>query len=540
MAYENLALKYRPQRFDEVIGQDSIAQTISASLSNGKISHAYLFYGPRGCGKTSMARILSKSLNCHKPEKNNPCNKCDSCIEISQSRSMDVIEIDAASHTQVQNIRDVIIDNLNLAPSRDKYKIYILDEVHMLSNSAFNALLKTMEEPPEHIIFIMATTEVNKVPLTIISRCQTFRFRPMSDSVIVKRLVEICEKEKIEYEKNALELIARSAAGAMRDALTLLDRVSSFSNKKVKFDDVASLVGHSPFEIIKDFYQGILERNASKIHDTFLKVNLEGYDVLTIVKDLRDSFSQAFFNAAGFKKDERFDTKDLSPFIFAKISRKLNRIIDEIKFSDNISLAAEMAFYTIIETPIDIEAIIKKIEKIDNTNPDKYHNDIEQDNEKKKYNITNQNTNVENPVDFPDLWQKLLKRISREKFSIYNFLVSSEIVFKENEWKISLKTEFQKKIIEENISLIKNIISEISKSDIKLTFDIVKKNEVVEEIKESEIKNEEEKKQNLSQDIHWVDINKGDEEFPELKKINKVFGDKIKKVNKIGKKGENF
>ncbi|MCK5358487.1 MAG: DNA polymerase III subunit gamma/tau, partial [Elusimicrobiales bacterium] len=174
--YENFATKYRPQTFEDVKGQDAVIKTLTNSLKMKRVAHAYLFFGPRGCGKTSVARIFAKALNCHKPQNFQPCNKCASCKEITESKSLDVLEIDAASHTKVEQIRDTIVESVDITPSRDKYKIYILDEVHMLSKASFNALLKTIEEPPEHVIFIMATTEQTKVLPTIISRCQSFRF----------------------------------------------------------------------------------------------------------------------------------------------------------------------------------------------------------------------------------------------------------------------------------------------------------------------------------------------------------------------------
>ena len=191
----NLALKYRPQVFSDLIGQEVVSRTLLNAIKSGKIAHSYIFYGPRGSGKTSTARILAKTLNCHSLKDYNPCNECISCKEISSSSSLDVIEIDAASYTKVENVRETIIENVNLSPVRDRYKIYILDEVHMLSTSAFNALLKTIEEPPEHVVFIMATTEFKAFPLTIVSRCQVFQFRPIDTKTIFERLKYIISKE---------------------------------------------------------------------------------------------------------------------------------------------------------------------------------------------------------------------------------------------------------------------------------------------------------------------------------------------------------
>src|SRR5438128_726831 len=226
MSYTVLARRYRSQTFDEVIGQEHVAQTLKRALESGRIAHAYLFCGTRGTGKTSMARILAKALNCKSFDKptTQPCGKCESCIAIARGDDMDVIEIDAASNTQVEKTRD-IIDNAQYRPAHSRFKVYIVDEVHMLSKSSFNALLKTLEEPPEHVKFILATTEPEKVLPTILSRCQRFDFRSIPTRQIAEHLADICKQEKIKAEEDALMLVAKDGAGSMRDALSLLDRL---------------------------------------------------------------------------------------------------------------------------------------------------------------------------------------------------------------------------------------------------------------------------------------------------------------------------
>ena len=243
MAYQVLARKWRPQRFDDVVGQQQVTRTLRNAIASGRLAHAFVFAGPRGCGKTTTARILARALNCVKGPTADPCGECDACIETAQGRDMDVLEIDAASHTQVDTIREVVLANLSVSPVRDRYKIFIIDEVHQLSSHSFNALLKSIEEPPSHVVFMMATTELHKIPDTILSRSQVFEFRAISARAIAEQLRTIAGAEKIEVADAALALIARSAEGSMRDAQSALDQVIAFAGERVSVDDVSSVLG---------------------------------------------------------------------------------------------------------------------------------------------------------------------------------------------------------------------------------------------------------------------------------------------------------
>jgi DNA polymerase-3 subunit gamma/tau len=258
MSYTVLARRYRSGTFDEVIGQDHVAQTLKKAIKWNRIAHAYLFCGTRGTGKTSMARILAKALNCHNVNgpTTEPCGKCDSCLAIARGDDIDVIEIDAASNTGVDNIREVI-ENAQYRPARSRFKVYIIDEVHMLSKSAFNALLKTLEEPPGHVKFILATTEPEKVLQTILSRCQRYDFRNIPTREIAAHLKEICSKEKIKADEDALMLVAKAGAGSMRDALSLLDRLLSVGEKNLSAEMVEQLLGLPRTQVLFDLANAI-------------------------------------------------------------------------------------------------------------------------------------------------------------------------------------------------------------------------------------------------------------------------------------------
>src|SRR3954471_9864103 len=266
MSYVVLARKYRSANFDELVGQEHIAQTLKKAIESGRIAHAYLFCGTRGTGKTSTARILAKCLNCEKSDgpTTQPCGKCESCKGIARGDDIDCIEIDAASNTGVDNVRE-IISNAAYRPARARFKIHIIDEVHMLSKQAFNALLKIMEEPPEHVKFILATTEPEKVLPTILSRCQRYDFRNIPTREIAAHLKEITKKEKIQADEDALLLVAKAGAGSMRDSLSLLDRLLSIGEKKLTADMIEQLLGLPKAQLLFDIAQAIGEGDTKSV-----------------------------------------------------------------------------------------------------------------------------------------------------------------------------------------------------------------------------------------------------------------------------------
>jgi len=291
VAYTVLARKYRSATFDKVIGQDHVARTLQRAIESGRVAHAFLFTGTRGVGKTSMARIMAKALNCEQASQPTatPCGECKTCLAIARGDDMDVIEIDAASNTGVDDVRE-IIENSRFRPAKSRFKVYIIDEVHMLSRGAFNALLKTLEEPPEHVKFILATTETEKVPATILSRCQRYDFRNIATDEIVQHLQALTKDENVKAEDAALFLVARAGAGSMRDALSLLDRLLSLGETTLTVEMIEQLLGMPRSQAIFDLAQHIGAADVKKTLEAADKLMREGLSAETLVISLADHF----------------------------------------------------------------------------------------------------------------------------------------------------------------------------------------------------------------------------------------------------------
>jgi DNA polymerase III subunit gamma/tau len=283
--YQVSARKYRPGTFDEVIGQPHVVQTLVNAISSKRIAHAFLFSGTRGVGKTTVARILAKSLNCEQGPTGTPCSACASCREITQGNSVDVIEIDGASNTSVDDVRE-IRENVKFTPFRGQYRVYIIDEVHMLSNSAFNALLKTLEEPPAHVIFIFATTEIHKIPATILSRCQHYNFRRISRAEIAARLRLVAERDQLQIEDRSLLALARASEGSMRDGLSLLDQVVAFGGSSIRHADLETLLGAVPQELVRAMVDAVLDQHSANALHTIREVLDQGHDIRTYCSDV--------------------------------------------------------------------------------------------------------------------------------------------------------------------------------------------------------------------------------------------------------------
>ncbi len=345
-----LALKYRPKNFDELIGQEAVSKSLIHALDEGRISHAYLFSGLRGSGKTSSARIFSKALVCEKGPTSRPCEVCPQCVMANESRHMDIIEMDAASHRKIDDIRE-LIEQTKYAPAMARYKIFIIDEVHMLTKEAFNALLKTLEEPPSYVKFILATTDPLKLPTTVLSRTQHFRFKQISKYSIVKHLEFILSKEGVSYEKEALEILARSGGGSLRDTLTLLDQAIIYGANNVTANGVASMLGLLDPDKIEDIITHILNHDKNAIR--VLITELESYDPEMIIDEILANLKQKFV-----ENDSR-----ISLLVYERFFRILAQSKGMLNLSSDNGFVLMLMLFMMIEA-LNLQSIDDAIETV--------------------------------------------------------------------------------------------------------------------------------------------------------------------------------
>lgn len=357
--YQAFYRAYRPQTFGEMSGQQHVRRTLQNALLQDKTTHAYLFSGPRGTGKTSAAKIFAKALNCIQAPTDEPCNECESCLGIMEGSDTDVIEFDAASNSRVEEIRE-IIEKVRFAPSNSRFKVYIIDEVHMLSNSAFNALLKTLEEPPSHVVFILATTEPHKLPATIISRCQRFDFKPLSRSDLKERMEQVLEDSGISYEEPALKVIAQAAAGGMRDALSMLDQAVSFGGEDVTAEDAVMVTGSIGEELFRDIAEALSGKDAAGALSLLERLISEGKDVVRLTEDLITFFRDLLVMRAAPDMPDLLEIIS-EPDAFKPLSQSLpedrlyafinilSETQQEMRFSNHAKVYLEASFLRMIQ-----------------------------------------------------------------------------------------------------------------------------------------------------------------------------------------------
>ena len=427
MDYQALYRKYRPQNFNEVAGQKIALTILKNAVVNKKISHAYLFYGPRGTGKTSLAKIFSRAVNCTDNDSGIQCEKCNNCIISKEKECIDIVEIDAASNNGVDEIRE-LKNKVSFVPNELKYKVYIIDEVHMLSIGAFNALLKTLEEPPEHIIFILATTELNKVPSTIISRCQTIEFKKITEQENVEKLKEIAEKEKINITDDALNEIARYSNGGLRDSIGLLEKAISYSNNEITKDNIKEITGNISTKELENFIKLYEDKDCEKIIKIINEYYDQGIDLIKVVNDLIMYETSKMINTKNYDKNK------------CLIIKEFDSISSYMKKSDNPKIIFEVSILNLLldnnQTNNDNQTANNKIVE-ENSNNVEVKNDETNDKEKlinsdelKKIRISNTLCNPKKEIIFEirKKWNEIKNLAFDQKYGNISRILSSDTI----------------------------------------------------------------------------------------------------------------
>ncbi|MCL6098043.1 MAG: DNA polymerase III subunit gamma/tau [Bacteroidetes bacterium] len=508
MKYIVTARKWRPQTFEEVVGQAHITTTLKNAILNNRIAHAYLFAGPRGVGKTTTARILAKVLNCLYPKNGEPCNECEMCQSFANSQTLDIIEIDGASNRRIEEIR-TLRESVKYAPTKGNYKVYIIDEVHMLTTESFNALLKTLEEPPEHTVFIFATTDVHKVPLTIVSRCQRFDFRRIEMAAMKKLLKEIADAEKISIDDMALTIIAKKADGALRDAQSLFDQVISFSGENVDSSDLAKMLNLIDEEIYFTISDSILSKNFSSAFDVTQKIYENGWNFIDFMNGLIEHFrnimtviitkkSDLIEEADFYKKKYLEYLNKFSEGDLLRILAFLNKVQYELKSSPNQKLKIEISLCHLIglEKSSTISELISKIGKQDSSSKGQVVSDFSHGYSASPKQVNSSISNVrpvkkeeivlpeitsfvppsaENSEDLNEMiakWRSFVEQVQTDKMFFGSILLNANLVsYSKNMVQLEVEHPEDEDIITENKTYLDKKTKEIfgEKIDVKVS-----------------------------------------------------------------------
>jgi DNA polymerase-3 subunit gamma/tau len=527
MTYLVMARKYRPQSFEEVVGQSHVTVTLINAIRAKRISHAYLFAGPKGTGKTTVARILAKALNCKDGPTPEPCSQCDSCLEIAGGRSLDVVEIDGASNNSVDDVR-ALRENIRYVPSQGKYKIYVIDEVHMLSDSAFNALLKTLEEPPAHAIFIFATTEPHKVPQTVLSRCQRFDFRriPMPD--LLKTIQTVAQKERLQIDEDAAYVLARRADGSLRDVLSLLDQVVAFggeengspSQVRLTKELVAQTLGLVDQEKLFEITDAISQKDSSAGLSILKQLIDSGIDIPEFVASLLQHFRDLLVSKVGQDSKVLFDLSDTyidrykekaQEFSETDILRMIKIVADlnlTLKRAADPRVFLELALMKLMkmESTVSLEDVLNRLDQLQtdqgrHSNSCSFYTDSKSQStpseslpaddsvtSKKRIDSVSDRSDVqgdaeprqEEEISLPDLrdrWNEVLEKIKKTKLSLWSLIKDGEIIsFEEDTITIEFQNggNFHKRLTEkkENLRLIQKALGEVYGRPFQLRFEL--------------------------------------------------------------------
>lgn len=440
MSYLALARKYRPQTFTEVLSQDFIISTLQNAIKLGRVAHAYLFTGPRGVGKTSTARIFAKALNCTNPIDFAPCGQCENCLEIIGGTSLDVIEIDGASNRGVEEIRS-LREAVKFVPVKSKYKVIIVDEVHMLTEQAFNALLKTLEEPPEYVIFIFATTDQHKIPVTILSRCQRYEFKKISYDEMSKNLENILNIENVTYEKDALNYIIRNSDGCMRDALSLLDQVIAYSGGNITLQDTSYLLGITDAYISNNIFSAVLKEDTASLPELISQIDEKGIDYKYMAECLIEHTRNMLFIAVAGKTPSNHMTSDevefynsLKPYsdkgrIYA-LFQIFQKLVNDLKYSDFARYVFEFAMFK----ASSLSEIISIISSDSNSSMQKPNNmelvkhTAQKEVKPQVMQEAKQEVHKEQVSNTDGIWVRILNYISNKNTMLYGLLQYAEVV----------------------------------------------------------------------------------------------------------------